>query len=66
MLVLLAASVYIEKGMFAEAIAESRKEYELSGGNVIPFGAYALAKSENATRRKPRCKLFRNTIRSAI
>ena len=40
-----AASVYIEKGMFAEAIAESRKEYELSGGNVIPFGAYALAKS---------------------
>ena len=40
-----AASVYIEKGMFTEAIAESRKEYELSGGNVIPFGVYALAKS---------------------
>jgi len=40
-----AASAYIEKGMFPEAIAESRKEYELSGGNVIPFGAYALAKS---------------------
>ncbi len=40
-----AASAYIEKGMYAEAIAESRKEYELSGGNVIPFGAYALAKS---------------------
>jgi len=31
--------------MFTEAIAESRKEYELSGGNVIPYGAYALAKS---------------------
>jgi Flp pilus assembly protein TadD len=42
---LFAASAYIEKGMFAEAIAESRKEYELSGGNVIPFGTYALAKS---------------------
>ena len=41
----IAASVYIEKGMFTEAIAESRKEYELSGGNVIPYGAYALAKS---------------------
>jgi DNA-binding winged helix-turn-helix (wHTH) protein/TolB-like protein/Tfp pilus assembly protein PilF len=42
---LFAASAYIEKGMYAEAIAESRKEYELSGGNVIPFGTYALAKS---------------------
>ena len=42
---LFAASAYIEKGMFAEAIAESRKEYELSGANVIPFGVYALAKS---------------------
>lgn len=42
---LYAASVYIEKGMFAEAFAESRKEYELSGGNFIPFGTYALAKS---------------------
>ncbi len=42
---LFAASAYIEKGMFAEAIAESRKEKELSGGNVIPFGTYALAKS---------------------
>lgn len=42
---LFAASAYIEKGMFAEAIDESRKEYELSGGNVIPFGTYALAKS---------------------
>ena len=40
-----AASVYIEKGMFAAAIAESRKERELTGGNTIPFGAYALAKS---------------------
>jgi DNA-binding winged helix-turn-helix (wHTH) protein/TolB-like protein/Flp pilus assembly protein TadD len=42
---LFAASAYIEKGMFAEAIAESRKEYELSGRNDIPFGVYALAKS---------------------
>jgi DNA-binding winged helix-turn-helix (wHTH) protein/TolB-like protein len=41
----IAASAYIEKGMFREAIAESRKENELSGGNVIPFGAYARAKS---------------------
>jgi serine/threonine-protein kinase len=42
---LFAASVYSEKGMFAEALAESRKEYDLTGGNVIPFGTYALAKS---------------------
>jgi TolB-like protein/Flp pilus assembly protein TadD len=42
---LFAASAYIEKGMYAEAIAESAKEKELSGGNVLPFGAYALAKS---------------------
>ena len=42
---LFAASAYIEKGMFTEAIAESRKEYELSGRNDIPFGTYALAKS---------------------
>ena len=40
-----AASAYIEKGMYAEAITESNKEKELSGGNVIPFGAYALSKS---------------------
>jgi len=31
--------------MYAEAIAESRKERELQGFNTIPFGAYALAKS---------------------
>lgn len=42
---LFAASAYIEKGMFAEAIAESRKEYELSGRNDIPFGTYAQAKT---------------------
>ena len=42
---LVAASAYIEKGMFAEAISESRKEYELTGRNDIPFGTYALAKS---------------------
>jgi len=41
----IAASAYIEKGMYPEAIAESRKEYEMTGGNVIPFGTYALAKS---------------------
>ncbi len=40
-----AASAYIEKGMFDEAIAESRKEFELTGQNVMPFGAYALARS---------------------
>jgi DNA-binding winged helix-turn-helix (wHTH) protein/TolB-like protein len=44
-----ASSAYVEKGMFAEAIAESDKEKELSGGNVIPFGAYALAKSGKST-----------------
>lgn len=42
---MISASVYIEKGMYAEAIAESRKEYELSGGNAYPFSIYALAKS---------------------
>jgi DNA-binding winged helix-turn-helix (wHTH) protein/TolB-like protein/Tfp pilus assembly protein PilF len=42
---LFAASAYIEKGMYAEAIAESDKEKELSGFNTVPFGAYALAKS---------------------
>ena len=42
---LFAASAYIEKGMYTEAIAESAKEKELWGTNTIPFGAYALAKS---------------------
>ena len=42
---LFAASAYIEKGMYAEAIAESAKEKELWGTNTIPYGAYALAKS---------------------
>ena len=42
---LFAASAYIEKGMYAEAVAESGKEYELSGRNEIPFGIYGLAKS---------------------
>ncbi len=40
-----AASAYIEKGMYAEAIIESNKERELLGVNIIPFGAYAMAKS---------------------
>ncbi|MEP6703858.1 MAG: protein kinase [Acidobacteriota bacterium] len=44
---LFAASAYVEKGLYAEAIAESRKEYELSGGNVTTFGIYALARSGN-------------------
>jgi len=40
-----ASTVYIEKGMFAEAIRESDEERRLTGVNDIPFGAYALAKS---------------------
>lgn len=40
-----ASSAYIEKGMFDRAIEESNREKELTGGNVIPFGAYALARS---------------------
>jgi serine/threonine-protein kinase len=42
-----AASAYIEKGMFAEAIAESRKARERSGVSTRPvaFLGYALAKS---------------------
>jgi DNA-binding winged helix-turn-helix (wHTH) protein/TolB-like protein len=39
-----AASAFIEKGMFEEAIVEARTEYELTGRNEIPFGAYAMAK----------------------
>jgi TolB-like protein/Tfp pilus assembly protein PilF len=41
-----ASSVYIEKGMFAEAAAEARKAKELSGGTTLPDAqlAYALAK----------------------
>jgi Flp pilus assembly protein TadD len=42
---MIAASAYIEKGMFTQAIAESDRERELSGGNVYPLAAYALAKS---------------------
>lgn len=42
---MIAASAYIEKGMFAEAIAESEKERVLSGGNVYPVAGYALARS---------------------
>jgi len=42
-----AASAYIEKGMFAEAVAEARKAKELSGVSTRPtvFLGYALAKS---------------------
>ena len=42
---MIAAGAYIEKGMFVEAIAEAEKERELSGHNVYPLAAYALAKS---------------------
>ena len=45
---LFAASAYIEKGMFPEAIAEAQKARELSGPtNSHPMGflGYALAKS---------------------
>ena len=45
---LFAASAYIEKGMFAEAIIESKKEYDLTGRNELPFGAFALARSGKA------------------
>jgi serine/threonine-protein kinase len=42
---MIAASAYIEKRMFAEAIAESERERNLAGGNVYPLAAYALARS---------------------
>src|SRR6266849_2999218 len=43
---LFASSAYIEKGMFAEAVAEARKARELSGVSTHPlaFLSYALAK----------------------
>jgi serine/threonine-protein kinase len=43
----IAARAYSEKGMYAEAIAESRKARDLSAvsSEPIAFGAYALAKS---------------------
>src|SRR4029077_14456187 len=42
-----ASSAYIEKGMFADAIAEARKARELNSANSQPiaFLGYALAKS---------------------
>ncbi|MGD9564060.1 MAG: winged helix-turn-helix domain-containing tetratricopeptide repeat protein [Pyrinomonadaceae bacterium] len=42
-----AASAYIEKGMYAEAVAASNKEKQITGDNLLPFGAYAMAKSGN-------------------
>jgi len=44
---LFASSAYIEKGMFAEAVAEARKarEFNSASSHPIAFGAYALAKS---------------------
>ena len=39
------AGAYIEKGMFTEAVAASRREYELSGQNVYPVSTYVLARS---------------------
>ena len=46
-----AARAYIEKAMFAEALAATRKVRELSavGSEPIAYGAYALAKSGKAT-----------------
>jgi tetratricopeptide (TPR) repeat protein len=43
---LFASSVYIQKGMFAEAAAEARKAKELSGRSTLPDAllAYALTK----------------------
>jgi serine/threonine protein kinase/Flp pilus assembly protein TadD len=43
---LFAASAYIEKGRFAEAVGEAHKARELSGASTHPiaFGSYALAK----------------------
>jgi len=42
-----ASSAYIEKGMFAEAVAEARKARELNSANSQPAAqlGYALAKS---------------------
>ena len=44
---LFASSAYIEKGMFAEAVAEARTARELSGvsSQPIAYAGYALAKS---------------------
>ena len=44
---LFASSAYIEKGMFAEAIAEARKARDFSGASTHPIAllSYALAKS---------------------
>ena len=43
---LFAASAYIEKGMYAEAIAEARKSHELSSAQTysVATECYALAK----------------------
>jgi len=43
---MIAASAHIEKGMFAEAIVESEKEFELAGSNVYPLAAFARARSD--------------------
>ncbi|HEY3137718.1 MAG TPA: protein kinase [Blastocatellia bacterium] len=45
---LFASSAYIEKGMFAEAVAEARKARDFSGASThhpVAFLSYALAKS---------------------
>ena len=46
-----AASVYIKKEMFAEAVSEANFARKVSGGNTFAaaFAAYALAKSGNQT-----------------
>ncbi|MFL6212054.1 MAG: tetratricopeptide repeat protein [Pyrinomonadaceae bacterium] len=51
---LFAASAYIEKGMYAEAVAEARQARELSGVSTHPiaFEGYALAKSDKRAEAK--------------
>ena len=46
-----ASSAYIEKGMYAEAVAEAQKARDFSGGrsNPMTFLGYALAKSGKRT-----------------
>ncbi len=55
---LFAASAYIEKEMYEEAIVEANQAKELSGGSsqAIAFGAYALAKSGNRAEVKTTLK----------
>jgi DNA-binding winged helix-turn-helix (wHTH) protein/TolB-like protein len=53
---MITASAYIDKGMYREAIADARKEFEFTGGNVFPYGIYALAKSGRLTEARAALK----------